>query len=236
VVLGASSGQMRAVRAAQLLERGFSNDSLSWLRPSLGTVNNLAPIDASPPNLHEEMCGSKHKRPASDEDEESIASGSPSGASAITFFAAGLQPPMIKPSELLAAPAAASEPIPVYTGPTRTGAALIAAVAADVEQQTPQHRGKKSKVAAKKSDSAAEPNAEGKDAKSEAAAKPAAGKHAKAKPEAAPKASEKSAAEADTPAAKPTKPKAAAKHPTKPAPKTGEAKPVDQKTDPAPHT
>jgi len=236
VVLGASSGQMRAVRAAQLLERGFSNDSLSWLRPSLGTVDNLAPIDASPPNLHEEMCGSKHKRPASDEDEESIASGSPSGASAITFFAAGLQPPMIKPSELLAAPAAASEPIPVYTGPTRTGAALIAAVAADVEQQTPQHRGKKSKVAAKKSDSAAEPNAEGKDAKSEAAAKPAAGKHAKAKPEAAPKASEKSAAEADTPAAKPTKPKAAAKHPTKPAPRTGEAKPVDQKTDPAPHT
>ncbi len=36
VVLGASSGQMRAVRAAQLLERGFANNSLSWLRPSLG--------------------------------------------------------------------------------------------------------------------------------------------------------------------------------------------------------
>jgi D-alanyl-D-alanine carboxypeptidase len=33
VVLGSSSGTMRAVRAAQLLERGFANDSLSWLRP-----------------------------------------------------------------------------------------------------------------------------------------------------------------------------------------------------------
>ncbi len=52
----------------------------------------------------------------------------------MTFFAAGLQPPMVKPSELLAAAPAASEPIPVYTGPTRTGAALIAAVAADAEQ------------------------------------------------------------------------------------------------------
>ena len=74
VVLGASSGQMRAVRAAQLLERGFANNSLSWLQPSLGTVDNLVPIDASPPNLREEMCGGKHKRPASDEDEELIAS------------------------------------------------------------------------------------------------------------------------------------------------------------------
>src|ERR1700735_3293406 len=72
VVLGASSGQMRAVRAAQLLERGFANDTLSWLRPSLGTVDNLAPIDASPPNLHEEMCGPRHKRPAHDEDEAKI--------------------------------------------------------------------------------------------------------------------------------------------------------------------
>ena len=69
VVLGSSSGQARAVRAAQLLERGFANNGLSWLRPSLGTVDNLAPIDASPPNLRDEMCGGKRKRPASDEDD-----------------------------------------------------------------------------------------------------------------------------------------------------------------------
>ncbi len=222
VVLGASSGQMRAVRAAQLLERGFSNDLLSWLRPSLGMVDNLAPIDASPPNLHDEMCGPKHKRPASDEDEETIASGSSAGESAITFFAAGLQPPIVKPSELLAGAPAASEPIPVYTGPTRTGAALIAAVAADVEQQTPRHHGKKSRVASKKPDAAAQSNAESKDAGN--GTKP--GKHADAKPDAAPKANQKPAATTNKPAAKPTKPKTTAKRSTKPAPKAGEAKPA----------
>ena len=74
VVLGASSGTMRAVRAAQLLDRGFANNTLSWLRPSLGTVDNLVPIDASPPNLRDEMCGGKRHKPASDEDEDTVAS------------------------------------------------------------------------------------------------------------------------------------------------------------------
>src|SRR3981081_1190150 len=105
VVLGASSGQMRAVRAAQLLERGFANNSLSWLRPSLGTVDNLVPIDASPPNLRDEMCGGKRHKPASDEDEDTVAGNAGGGASAgetpVTFFTAGLQPPVGKPSELL---------------------------------------------------------------------------------------------------------------------------------------
>src|SRR5882762_1260277 len=80
VVLGSTSGHARAVRAAQLLERGFASNGLAWLRPSLGTVDNLAPIDASPPNLRDEMCGGKRKRPASDEDEDTtIASSSASG-------------------------------------------------------------------------------------------------------------------------------------------------------------
>jgi D-alanyl-D-alanine carboxypeptidase len=228
VVLGASSGQMRAVRAAQLLERGFANNSLAWLRPSLGTVENLVPIDASPPNLRDEMCGGKRKRPQSDEDEDTVASnagGSASaGESAITFFTAGLQPPMAKPSELLAAAPAPSEPIPVYTGPTKTGPALIAAVAADSEMQTPRRKGKKSQVAAaKKPDTAAAPKT---------AAKPATSTHANAKPDAAAKpagkpvaATEKPVTATDKSAAKPAKPKAAAK-PTKPAPNSTEAKPA----------
>ena len=258
VVLGASSGQMRAVRAAQMLERGFANNTLSWLRPALGTVDNLAPIDASPPNLRDEMCGGKRHKPASDEDEDTVASsggGSSSGESGVTFFAAGLQPPTVKPSELLAAAPAPSEPIVVYTGPTRTGAALVAAVAADSEQQTSRHRGKKTRVAAKKPDAAAEPKAEaketgkqtgkgttkqtakeaGKDSKSEAksseaksAAKPAAVKHANAKPDGAPK-TEKPVAAADKPA-KPAKPKAVSKPATKPKSTTSDAVPTDQKT------
>lgn len=219
VVLGSTSGHMRAVRAAQLLERGFANNGLSWLRPSLGTVDNLVPIDASPPNLRDEMCGGKRHRPASDEDEDASAANASAsatgGESAITFFAAGLQPPMAKPSELLAGGAAASEPMVVYTGPKKTGAALIAAVAGDSEKQTTPRRGKKSRVAAKKPDAAASPKTE---AKSDA--KPAPVRHANAKPDAAPKAAEKpAAAAADKPAAKPAKPKAAAKpkSDTKPA-------------------
>jgi D-alanyl-D-alanine carboxypeptidase len=249
VVLGASSGQMRAVRAAQLLERGFANNTLSWLRPTLGTVDNLVPIDASPPNLRDEMCGGKRKRPASDEDEDTVAShAGASGETGVTFFTAGLQPPMAKPSELLAGAPAPSEPIPVYTGPTKTGTALIAAVASDADKQAPRQHGKKSRVAAKKPDAAADPKTEakdtGKDAKKDAksdtksepkpAAKPAVARQANV----APKAAEKPAAAADKPAAKPAKPKAAAKPAAKPAPKstTGEARPAGQTTAAAPRT
>jgi D-alanyl-D-alanine carboxypeptidase len=232
VVLGASSGKARAVRAAQLLDRGFANNSLTWLRPALGTVDNLAPIDASPPNLRDEMCGGKRKRPASDEDEDTTVAGNANGASsgetAMTFFTAGLQPPTLRPSDMIAAAAAPSEPVIVYTGPTKTGPALIAAVAVDAEKQTPR-RGKKGHAAGKKPVA----TAEAKDAKSDtrvsvtidpnAPIKPRA-KHASAKPDAA------AAKTADKPAAaavKPAKPKAA----TKPAPKSTEAKPAaGQKT------
>jgi len=218
VVLGSTSGHARAVRAAQLLERGFASNGLAWLRPSLGTVDNLVPIDASPPNLRDEMCGGKRKRPASDEDDESSLSasaGGPGGENAVTFFTAGLQPPMAKPSELLAGGPAPVEPMVVYTGPKKTGAALIAAVATDTEKQATPRRGKKSRVAAKKPD-AATPKAEAKsDAKPAAKPVVVVVRHASAKPDAAAKPAEKPAASA----AKPAKPKAAAKpkSETKPA-------------------
>jgi D-alanyl-D-alanine carboxypeptidase len=202
VVLGASSGTMRAVRAAQLLDRGFaSNNGLAWLRPSLGYVNNLPPIDASPPNLRDDVCGGKHHRPASDEDDAPIASvGAPSlgsasgetGANGTVFLAAGLKPPMPKPSEWLAANPAPSEPVVVYTGPTRSGAALVAAVAADSDSQQTGRRGKRARLAARKPDAAAAADLKP-DAKP---ARPAAVRHANAKP-------------AD--AAKPAAPKTAAK-------------------------
>ena len=166
VVLGSSSGRQRAVRAAQLLERGFANTGLSWLRPSLGSVDNLVPVNASPPNLRDEICGGKRKRPATDEDAETTAAGNAGGGenNPIAFFTAGLQAPMPKASDLLAAGREASEPMVVYTGPKKTGTALIAAVAVDEQKQTTRPRGKKSRVAAKP-DAAAEPKAEAKPAK-----------------------------------------------------------------------
>jgi D-alanyl-D-alanine carboxypeptidase len=246
VVLGASSGKGRAVRAAQLLDRGFANNSLTWLRPALGTVDNLVPIDASPPNLRDEMCGGKRKRPASDEDEDttvaSNAGGSSNGEGAITFFTAGLQPPTLRPSEMMAAAAAPSEPVIVYTGPTKTGNALIAANAVDSEQQTVR-RGKKGRAAAKKPVATVDAKTDAKDTKSaprvsvtidpNAPIKPGA-RHATAKPDAAAaKPADKPAAAAAKPASKPAKPKTAAKPATKPAPRnstTGEAKPAAGQT------
>ena len=232
VVLGSTSGHMRAVRAAQLLERGFASNGLSWLRPALGTVDNLVPIDTSPPNLRDEMCGGKRKRPASDEDEDTTAASAGGGESAITFFAAGLQPPMAKPSELLTDSPAASEPMVVYTGPKKTGAALIAAVAAESEKQATPRRGKKTRVAAKKPDAEPKPEAKSDNSKSDnsksdtkQAAKPATVRHANAKPDAAaPKVTDPKATDKPVAAVvKPAKPKAAAK------PKSdtkGEAKPA----------
>ena len=70
VILGSWSGAVRAQKAAQLLERGFNSGGLSWLTPSLGTVDALAPIDAQPPNLREEMCGGHRRKPPSEENEE----------------------------------------------------------------------------------------------------------------------------------------------------------------------
>jgi D-alanyl-D-alanine carboxypeptidase len=236
VVLGASSGQMRGVRAIQMLDRGFNGNQLGWLKAPLGNVEQLVPVDATPPNLRDDMCGGKRHRPASDDDEETVAGGE--GETTGGTLLAGLQAPALKPSEILAAAPAPSEPVVVYTGPTRTGAALIAAVAADADAQTPpKRRGKKAHVAAGKEAKSATRTAARADSKSDSKgdtgakagakrdakvsdAKPAAAHHAASKHESGAKTAEKPASEA---ASKPAKPKAAAKPKSdgKPAPKDG---------------
>ena len=56
VVLGAPSSAVRALKAAQLLERGFSSTGgLGWLMPSQGTVETIAPIAVEPPNLRVDL-------------------------------------------------------------------------------------------------------------------------------------------------------------------------------------
>jgi D-alanyl-D-alanine carboxypeptidase len=220
VVLGSTSGQARAVKAAQLLERGFSNNNLTWLRPALGTVDNLAPIDAAPPNLRDEMCGPKRKRPASDADEETVANSEAGSDKVMTFFAAGLQPPALRPVDMIAAAPAPSEPVIVYIGPKKTGAELIAANAVEEAKQTPKAKPAKKRAGAAKPDAA-----DSKDAKPAAPAGKPALKRVVIQPDAPAKpAATKPAAAAKPAAATPAKPKAAAR----PAPKatTGEAKPA----------
>jgi D-alanyl-D-alanine carboxypeptidase len=143
VVLGAPSSKIRSEKAVQLLERGFNGEGMAWLRPSLGTVDALAPISAAPVNLKEEMCGPHRKKPASETEEESEADvasgdkgdGSPMGlrqaASKVTF-ASLPEMPMPPPVEVfVGAPkqpprqasgsVAGAKPVPVTPVQTASG-------------------------------------------------------------------------------------------------------------------
>ena len=99
VVLGAPSSAARALKAAQLLERGFnSNSGLSWLMPSLGTVETLQPVDAAPPNLRDEMCGGHRKRPATEDEDEVIgANNNPTRPTRSSFPACVRRRPRVPP-------------------------------------------------------------------------------------------------------------------------------------------
>ncbi len=123
VVLGAPSSPYRAVKAAALLERGFNGNGLSWLAPSLGTVDQMAAIDSPPPDLREEMCGKHRKRPAAEDADEDVGTvadnttGDPNSPQA--FMLSSLPPSSSKPSSLLGPVVAAVNPIVVYAGAAR---------------------------------------------------------------------------------------------------------------------
>jgi D-alanyl-D-alanine carboxypeptidase len=150
VVLGAPSGAARAVKAAEMLEAGFTSNPLAWLMPSLGTVDQLKPIKADPPNLKDTMCGGHRKRPASDdEDEEAGAaegnSTNADGAAAgdagsgdgtagnvarsdatphFSVLLSALRAPTPKNANLMSDDGPVT-PILVYTGPTRAPGAPV---------------------------------------------------------------------------------------------------------------
>ncbi len=167
VILGAYSGAVRAQKAAQLFERGFNSGGLSWLTPSLGTVDALAPIDAQPPNLREEMCGGHRRKPPSEDNEEEEApttsaaaaggeSDANSGTGGQAFMLSNLKPANGK--FVLGNPVETTPPIVVFTGPANNP---------DKVAQTASAAPKKTRKTA-----AAKPAAD--DAAKPAAAKPAA--------------------------------------------------------------
>ena len=139
VVLGSPSGAKRAETAAQLLEKGFSGGGLSWLIPSLGTVDSLQPIAAAPPNLRDEICG-KGRKVRTDHATEEDGEGAVEGTVAASAFA--LFQPALKPNapgvSLLGPLTPSMAPIPVsVTFPKRvpaTPAADGAAVATAGEE------------------------------------------------------------------------------------------------------
>jgi D-alanyl-D-alanine carboxypeptidase len=166
VVLGAWSGAVRAQKAAQLLERGFNSSGLSWLTPSLGTVDALAPVDAQPPNLREEMCGGHRRKPPSEENEEepeesAASAGSESDSSSQqAFMLSNLKPANGK--FVLGPPVETTPPIVVFTGP---------ADHPDTIAQTASAAPKKKKKAAAKTTAKTEAKSDGKTDSAEKAAK-----------------------------------------------------------------
>jgi D-alanyl-D-alanine carboxypeptidase len=118
VVLGATSANGRAVKAAQLFERGFGLDPLSWLKPSQSTVEALEPLAAPPPDMHDEVCSKDRRQPLTEDGDEGgatagIANGN--GFNLGDWPLAGLRGVSLLTSGL----AAGIAPIDVYTGPAR---------------------------------------------------------------------------------------------------------------------
>jgi D-alanyl-D-alanine carboxypeptidase len=163
VVLGSPSSQARALKSAQLLERGFnSNSALSWLMPSLGTVETLQPVNAAPPNLRDEMCGPHRKRQATEDEDEVVAADVGSDSPYATFLSS-LRP---KTKGALLQQAVVGPPVVVYTGPYRKPGTETVAVDPKPKSKSATAAKPKPKVAAQPAAGEAKPAA--------SAAKPAA--------------------------------------------------------------
>jgi D-alanyl-D-alanine carboxypeptidase len=182
IVLGAPSSAVRAQKAAMMLEQGFSSGAgLSWLLPSLGTVDKLQPINAAPPDLHEQICGPHHKRPRA-ENEDDEASSSPDTDQQRAMMLSDLKG-ATRASLLTGNPLAAVPPIVVYTGarkPAGTGEAEAnaATIKPAKKKQAKGDKPKSDKPAPKSAD--AKP-ADAKADKSDKGTKPAPPKTAQAK-------------------------------------------------------
>jgi D-alanyl-D-alanine carboxypeptidase len=116
VVLGAPSPAVRAVKAAQLFERGFQVRPLTWLTPGLGQVEALQPTNVDPPNLREQMCGKHRRRPPSEEAEnDPLVEGSADSPYAV--FLSTLRGPNTANAGPLLQDVKLGDPVRVFLGP-----------------------------------------------------------------------------------------------------------------------
>jgi D-alanyl-D-alanine carboxypeptidase len=147
IILGAWSGAVRAQQAASLLETGFNGAGLSWLTPSLGSVDALAPIDAQPPNLREEMCGGHRRKPPSEDNDEEQGEGATaaSAGSPQAFMLSSLKPSAGK--FVLGPPVDTTPPVVVYTGPAGHPDPVQVARPARHHKKAARHAGKAEKKA-----------------------------------------------------------------------------------------
>ncbi len=210
VVLGAPSGAVRAIKAAEMLESGFSQNPLSWLTPSLGMVDALAPMDVAPPNLQEQTCGKHRKRPAAEDEDMDADSDNPqptadTSSETRSLLLSALRAPT---NPVLLSDLGPVMPVVVYTGPTRSPsqlATLSSDVAAEPEKKKTKHH---KATAARSNDDQAAPEKPAN--KKSVVAKPTEAKPTDAKPAAKPTETKPTAQASASAAAAPkkqTKPK-----------------------------
>jgi D-alanyl-D-alanine carboxypeptidase len=212
VVLGAPSGAVRAMKAAEMFESGFSQNPLSWLTPSLGAVDALAPMDVAPPNLQDQTCGKHRRRPAAeDEDMDADSDNTQANASASETRSLLLSALRAPTNPVLLSDLGPVMPVVVYTGPTRSPSQL-ATLTSDVAASPDKKKTKHKATAARSTDDEAAPEPPAK--KKSVVAKPTEAKPIEVKPAAKPTDAKPAAKPADTKTtAKPTEPKPAAKKP-----------------------
>jgi D-alanyl-D-alanine carboxypeptidase len=142
VVFGARSGMTRSEKAAQLFEKGFASGALSWLMPSLGSVDALQPVAAAPPNLREEMCGKNRRRPAAEESDDDETQQTNSNIDSSSAFATTLQNlnGRAKTGPVLGDYVMTAAPIPVWAGANRKAGddAVVASIRRAKKKKTPE--------------------------------------------------------------------------------------------------
>ena len=220
VVLGAPSGAVRAIKAAEMLESGFSQNPLSWLTPSLGMVDALAPMNVDPPNLQEQTCGKHRKRPAAEDEDMDADNDNTQAAAASTETRSLLLSALRAPTNpVLLSDLGPVMPVVVYTGPTRSPSQL-ATLTSDIAAEPDKKKTKHHKATAARSNDD-QPAPEKPANKKSVVAKPSEAKPIVAKPTDA------------KPAAKPSDTKTAAQASASPAAPKKQAKPKPVAAPPA---
>jgi D-alanyl-D-alanine carboxypeptidase len=156
VVLGSQSTAVRAVKAAQLFERGFQVRPLSWLTPGLGQVESLPPLNVDPPNLRDTMCGPHRRRPPSEEAESEPLS-SASADSPYAVFLSSLQGST--PSRSLLQDVPLGEPVRVFTGPVNNPSEVAPGEARAKTKSKAKSKKAQPKAVAKSTNGASSPSA-----------------------------------------------------------------------------
>ena len=108
-----------------MLEGGFASNPLSWLTPSLGTVDALTPMDAAPMDLKDETCGKHRRRPATEDEDMDADSDNTQNDAAVTETRSLLLSALRAPTNpVLLSDLGPVMPVLVYTGPTRSPSQL----------------------------------------------------------------------------------------------------------------